>query len=142
MINMSLSNPPASPAVIRREDYQPPAWLVPEVRLDFQLGLDATMVRSRIFVRRNGTASTLHLNGDGIAARSVKVDGQPSNGWRMEGSDLLIDLSNAGFMDYENIEMINEFIQKSERRKIKVFIKSDLAGTILERIRVPNYEIV
>ena len=92
MIDMSLSNPPALPPVIRREDYQPPAWLVPEVRLDFQLGLDATMVRSRILVRRNGTASTLHLNGDGIAARSVKVDGQPSNVWRMDGPDLLIDL--------------------------------------------------
>ena len=27
----------ASPAVTRREDYQPPDWLVPDIALDFDL---------------------------------------------------------------------------------------------------------
>jgi aminopeptidase N len=84
--------PPAVPLVIRREDYLPPAWLVPEVALDFALGLDETRIVSRLQVRRNGTSPTLRLNGDGIAARAVHVDGQAVNDWRMDGSDLLIDL--------------------------------------------------
>ncbi|MFT4026571.1 MAG: aminopeptidase N [Novosphingobium sp.] len=84
--------PPLAPAVIRREDYRPPAWLVPEVALDFALGLDETRVVSRLQVRRNGDSATLRLNGDGVAARAVQVDGQAANDWRMDGPDLLIDL--------------------------------------------------
>ncbi|MEO5586066.1 MAG: M1 family aminopeptidase, partial [Novosphingobium sp.] len=86
------ASPPSAPLVIRREDYQPPAWLVPEVALDFALGVDETRVISRLQVRRNGAVSTLRLNGDGIVARAVHVDGQAVNDWRMDGSDLLIEL--------------------------------------------------
>lgn len=87
--------PPAHPPVIRREDYVPPAWLVPEVALDFTLGLDATKVVSRLAVRRNpdvAAEAPLRLSGDGIAALAVRVDGRESNAWRMDGPDLLIDL--------------------------------------------------
>jgi aminopeptidase N len=78
--------------VIHREDYRPPAWLVPEIALDFALGLDATTVRARLQVTRNADSPTLRLNGDGIAARNVQVDGVQTNAWRMDGADLLIDL--------------------------------------------------
>jgi aminopeptidase N len=79
--------PPKAPAVIRREDYRPPEWLVPEIALDFALDLEATRVR------RPGGApeparlgrETLRLNGDGIAARSIMVDGHAANDWRMDG---------------------------------------------------------
>jgi aminopeptidase N len=85
----------APPVTIRREDYQPPAWLVPEVSLDFDLGLDATTVRAKLAVRHNPSGDggkTIRLNGDGIAARKVMVDGRESNAWRMDGPDLLIGL--------------------------------------------------
>ncbi|MBV1689782.1 aminopeptidase N [Novosphingobium sp. G106] len=88
--------PPKAPAVIRREDYRAPDWFVPEIALDFALDLDATRVRATLEVRRNAQGSgdhTLRLNGDGIAARSVLVDGQVANDWRMDGLDLLIELS-------------------------------------------------
>jgi aminopeptidase N len=88
--------PPQTPAVIRRDDYRPPAWLVPEIALDFALDVNATRVASKLSVRRNpdvvGTDATLRLNGDGIAATSVRVDGQVANSWRMDGTDLLIEL--------------------------------------------------
>ncbi len=87
--------PPQHPQVIRREDYRPPDWLVPDVALDFALGVDETRVTSRLSVRRNPEGSgepTIRLNGDGLAAQSVKVDGQPVDDWRMDGRDLLIDL--------------------------------------------------
>ena len=87
---------PQAPPVIRREDYRPPAWLVPEIALDFELGLDATKVVSHLSVGRNPQgdgAATLRLNGDQLTPVSVRVDGAPVNDWRMDGSDLLIALS-------------------------------------------------
>ncbi|PKB14131.1 aminopeptidase N [Novosphingobium kunmingense] len=87
--------PPHAPATIRREDYQQPAWLVPEVALDFALGLEATRVEARLSVARNpaGNGSpTLRLAGDGITAESVAVDGAPHGAWKMDGPDLLVDL--------------------------------------------------
>ncbi|MEO6092242.1 MAG: aminopeptidase N [Novosphingobium sp.] len=87
--------PPQAPATIRRQDYRPPAWLVPEVALAFDLGLDETQVIASLHVERNPAGDggqTLRLNGDGIAARSVRLDGQAINSWRMDGSDLLIEL--------------------------------------------------
>ncbi len=85
----------APPVTIRREDYRPPDWLVPEVALDFALGVEETRVRAELKVRRNpdgGGAPAIRLNGDGIAALSVTVDGKAAGDWRMDGPDLLIDL--------------------------------------------------
>ena len=91
--------PAVGPVTIRREDYRPPAWLVPEVNLDFALGLELTRVTARLTVARNPAGdgdSTLRLKGDGLTAHGVAVDGTPSTQWRMEGSDLLIDLPGDG----------------------------------------------
>ena len=89
---MDISSNPPAPQVIHRADYQPPEWLVPEVALSFSLGLEQTRVVATLQVRRNGTCQTLRLNGDGLTAEAVLVDGQPTNAWRMDGADLLIDL--------------------------------------------------
>ena len=85
---------PAPPPVIRREDYSPPVWLVPDVALDFKLGLEETRVTARLLVRRNLNigAQPLRLPGDGLTAQTVLVDGQIHNDWRMDGADLLIEL--------------------------------------------------
>ncbi|MDE2404249.1 MAG: aminopeptidase N [Sphingomonadales bacterium] len=93
---MDISAAPQSPPpVIHRADYRPPEWLVPQVHLDFALDLEATTVTTTLSVRRNPAGSgsaTLRLNGDGIAARAVRVDGLARNDWRMDGPDLLLDL--------------------------------------------------
>jgi aminopeptidase N len=92
---LDAAPPPQAPPVIRREDYLSPAWLVPEIALDFALSLDATHVTSKLSVRRNpeGNGSgTLRLNGDQIAPLAVRVDGQAVNDWRLDGPDLLIEL--------------------------------------------------
>jgi len=89
------ASPPDHPTVIRREDYSPPDWLVPEVSLDFVLGADETQVTARLSVAKNadgGGSQTIRLNGDGIAATSVKLDGKAVKDWRMDGPDLLMDL--------------------------------------------------
>jgi len=88
--------PQHAPAVIRREDYQAPAWLVPEIALDFALSHDATHVTSKLSVRRNPDGNggpILRLNGDQIAPVAVRIDGQAVNDWRLDGPDLLLSLA-------------------------------------------------
>jgi aminopeptidase N len=83
---------PPSPThtAIRREDYRPPDWLVPEIRLDFDLGVERTRVRATVSVERNGDHDRpLRLDGDDLKLISVNADGE----WRMDGPALLIDLS-------------------------------------------------
>jgi aminopeptidase N len=86
---------PHDPPVIRREDYRPFPWLVPEVSLHFDLGLDATRVVSTLTVARNAKADrspTIRLNGDGLEVLSVKVDGEPTTSWSMDDDDLIVTL--------------------------------------------------
>ncbi len=92
---MNIQAAVTAPPVIRRADYRPPTWLVPEIALDFALGLETTRVVARLTVARNPAgddSKTLRLNGDGLTADAVTVDGQPAGDWRMKGDDLLIDL--------------------------------------------------
>ena len=85
---------PPSPThiAISREDYRPPDWLVPEIRLDFDLGTDTTRVRATLSVERNGTHDRpLRLDGDDVKLLSVKVDGGDGH-WRLETEQLVVDL--------------------------------------------------
>jgi aminopeptidase N len=84
--------PPQAPAVIRREDYKAPGWLVPNLRLNFALGLQSTRVQANMDVERNGDSPVLRLNGGGGQPLGVWVDGALSNAWQMDGDDLLITL--------------------------------------------------
>jgi aminopeptidase N len=86
---------PHQPPVILREDYRPFGWLVPEVSLDFELGLDLTRVTARLTVQRNARADraeTIRLNGDDLTPVSVMVDGEQSTDWHMDGRDLIVPL--------------------------------------------------
>src|SRR5258705_893918 len=85
--------PPETHVAIRREDYQPPDWLVPDISLDFDLGIDATRVRATIAVVRNGAHDRpLILDGDEISPLHVAIDGQDAV-WRMDGPRLVIDIA-------------------------------------------------
>ncbi len=88
--------PPEAPAVIRREDYRPPDWLVPEVSLDFALGLEQTRIRAVLSLAKNpqgDAGDSIRLDGDGLAPLEVLVDGEAVNSWRMEGGDLIVPLA-------------------------------------------------
>ena len=86
---------PKEPPLIRREDYRPFPWLVPEIALDFDLGLEATKVTATLTVARNARADVsqiIRLNGDGPQPLSVTVDGELVNDWTMDGGDLMLPL--------------------------------------------------
>ncbi|GGD39691.1 aminopeptidase N [Croceicoccus pelagius] len=87
---------PVDPATIFRKNYTPPSWLVPEIRLDFDLGTELTKCVATLKVERNPAGDgdqTLHLCGDNLAVMSLKVDGADAEGWSMSGSNLLLPLT-------------------------------------------------
>ena len=66
-----------TPQPIRLTDYRPPAFLVDEVHLTFDLKPNATRVKAKLQVRRNGDhAEPLKFNGERLKAISVAVDGR------------------------------------------------------------------
>ena len=82
----ALSAPTAPPAAIRREDYQPPEWLVPEIALEFDLGAERTVVRSRLTVERNGDhGAPLRLDSEDGEVLRVTVDGKQVDSERSDG---------------------------------------------------------
>jgi aminopeptidase N len=84
----------ATPSIIRREDYTPPDWLVPDIALDFDLDPAKTRVRATLSVVRNGAHDRpLRLDGDGLTPLSVRVDGKDCSAWSLEDGALVIALT-------------------------------------------------
>lgn len=111
---------PAHPTEIFRSDYRPFAWSVPQVELDFQLGLERTQVCARLHVTRNPAADrdpVLRLNGDEIAPLSIRVDGDPFTGWTMSGPDLLISLPG----DSHVVEVTSAFDPSANSKLMGLF---------------------
>ena len=70
------------PPQIKREDYRPPDWLVPEISLEFELGAERTIVTARLEVERAGDhGRQLVLDAEGLVLHRVAVDGEPVNYW-------------------------------------------------------------
>jgi aminopeptidase N len=83
-------------AMVRREDYAPPAFWIREVELTFDLDPAKTIVSSRMVVERNAALprgeppTPLRLHGDELNLLRVLADGQ-SVSFRHDGGHLVID---------------------------------------------------
>ena len=96
MLDVQTAAPVAAntPHIVRREDYRPPDWLVPDIALDFDLAPARSRVCATLSVTRNGNhGRPLVLDGDGLIPLLVKVDGQVVNNWQIEGGKLVIPLA-------------------------------------------------
>lgn len=67
---------------IFRSDYRAPEFLVDQVELDFDLGLEKTIVQSKLHLRRNqaevsSKGAPLSLNGVGLVTKGLMLDGKP-----------------------------------------------------------------
>ncbi|HYZ47473.1 MAG TPA: aminopeptidase N, partial [Sphingomonas sp.] len=81
----------AMPRVIRREDYTPPNWHVPEIALEFDLDPARTVVRARLEVER-ASEGALALDHGGQEILGLRVDGRAVTP-RNEGGRLVLDLA-------------------------------------------------
>jgi aminopeptidase N len=127
---LDAQNAVAAPAAIRREDYRPPDWLVPDIGLDFELGAEKTIVRATLQVERAETTEghTLRLNGDGLTPASVREVGAGEADWRMEGKDLLIELS----LDSHSIEIVTELEPRANTRLMGLYESGGILCTQCE----------
>ncbi|MEE4201126.1 aminopeptidase N [Erythrobacter sp.] len=122
---------PHEPPVIRREDYRPYPWLLPEMQLHFDLGADKTRVTSTLTLERNPAtekSDVLRLDGDGLAAHSVKVDGEAVNDWEMDGSDLVLTLAG----DAHSVEIVTEIDPGSNTQLMGLYASGGMLCTQCE----------
>jgi aminopeptidase N len=91
---LDAQNALATPAVIRRADYQPPEWLVPSIALEFQLDSQRTIVRATLEVVRAAGIAPLCLDAEGLEILAVTVDGNPAD-YGFEDDQLIVPVSGA-----------------------------------------------
>jgi aminopeptidase N len=122
---------PKQPTLIRREDYAPFPWLVPEVSLHFDLGAERTRVRSVLTVQRNARAVAgefIRLNGDGLAPLAVEVDGRAVNGWSMDGDDLMVPLAG----DSHRVEIVTDIAPSANTQLMGLYASNGMLCTQCE----------
>ena len=77
---MPTQQTPPLLAITRRADYLPPAFLIDTVDLHFALDPAATVIRSRLSLRRNPAAADpaepLHLDGEALELVAIRLDGE------------------------------------------------------------------
>ncbi|WP_426690512.1 aminopeptidase N [Rhodanobacter ginsengiterrae] len=89
----------AAPALIRLCDYRAPAWHVETVELDFELGIDASELCSRLRLRRDPAQDEpLRLDGENLQLLSISLDGVqlPATAYRYAGNVLEVDGAGDG----------------------------------------------
>src|SRR5579875_2784506 len=72
---MDTTDPVTSASTVRLADYRPPAWRVTDAELRFELGVDETLVHSRLTLIR-ARDEPLRLDGEDLELVGVQLDGR------------------------------------------------------------------
>ena len=107
-LDVNSAPPATAPRETRLADYRPPTFLVDTVALAFDLDEAATLVRSRMAVRRNPASrdagAPLALDGEALTLLRVALNGEElgANRYRIEDGRLLIpDMPDAATLEIE-----------------------------------------
>jgi len=118
----------AAPAPVRRADWSPPAWLVPECALEIDLDPLRTRVRARLRVRRSGAhAAPLRLDGEGLKLLSVSVDGKAA-AHRLDRTGLTLRLAG----DEAVVETLVELVPAADGVQSGLFASAGLLASHCE----------
>ena len=113
---------------IRREDYRPPDWLVPEIALELELDPARTRVRATFGVIRNGAHDRpLKLDGDELTPLQVMVDGGEAT-WSMDGPALVVVIDG----DSATIETLVELAPAANSKLTGLYASGGLLCTQCE----------
>ncbi len=126
-----ISTHAAAPTVIRRMDYRPPDWLMPDVTLDFDLDPALTRVRTTLSVTRNGDHDRpLRLDGEGLVPLVVCVDGRPlaQDEWHLEAGALIIALPGGA----HSVETLVELSPEGNSKLMGLYASGGLLCTQCE----------
>ena len=66
---------PAAPVEIFRRDYKPPPFLIPEIKLYFNLHEKSAVVKAALSVQRMCDTSDLQLDGEDLVLKAISIDG-------------------------------------------------------------------
>ena len=109
-LDVSSAPPQTTPRETRLADYQPPAFLVETIDLEFHLDEAATRVRSRVVVRRNPAAADadapLSLDGEALTLVRIALNGEElgANRYHLEDGKLLVpDMPDSGTLEIETL---------------------------------------
>ena len=80
----------AAPQPTLLSAYRKPPFAIDSVDLHFDLHETATIVRSRLVVRKTGDSDTLFLNGEAVSLVSIARDGVPMTDYRLDEHGLTI----------------------------------------------------
>jgi len=97
-----------TPQPIHLADYRPPAYLVDEIHLDFDLAPRATRVKARLSIRREGEhREPLWLNGERLKLISLTLDGKPltETDYALDDEGLTIPVVPAAFLLESEVEI-------------------------------------
>ncbi len=110
MADFAKDNAASTPRTIYLKDYQPPAYLVDEVSLRFELEPATTRVNSRLVVRRNPGAETsdgaLQLHGQNLELAALQVNGAALDeaDYQLDDEQLLLDgLDDGAVIEIETL---------------------------------------
>ncbi|MEP6342540.1 MAG: aminopeptidase N [Maricaulaceae bacterium] len=99
----------AAPKPTLLEDYTVPNYIFDQVELDFDLVPNATVVKSKIAIRRNPDSdgkNTLNLDGEDIVLRGVSIDGKALNrkNYKLTKTQLILsDLPDSFTLEIETL---------------------------------------
>lgn len=88
------ARPDAASLPIRLADYQPAAWRVERVELEFELDIEAAEVGAKLLLRRDPARDEpLRLDGENLELLSIALDGQPlaTDAYRLFEGGLEVD---------------------------------------------------
>ncbi|MCG6865992.1 MAG: aminopeptidase N, partial [Thiogranum sp.] len=97
MVDLAKDSTAPSPRTVYLKDYEPPAYLIEDVQLRFELDPARTLVSSRLLVRHNPDGvrpgQPLLLNGQDLELLSVTVNGVllGDHQYRLDSEQLVLD---------------------------------------------------
>ena len=97
-----------TPAPTRLADYRPPAYLVDETHLDFDLAPSATRVKAKLTIRRSGDhGEPLRLDGERLKLISLTLDGRTlgADDYAVDDEGLTIPAVPAAFTLESEVEI-------------------------------------